>query len=87
MSDNSTMERRLDERRGPVRRKTDIQRALLEESLRELPRYFVSYVDPDAGVYTFYYNNMYDAQEMVGELKRQGIEPDHIALYGKHDGQ
>jgi hypothetical protein len=47
-------ERRLDERRGPVRRRTDMQRALLEETLRELPRYFVSYVDKQKGVYTFY---------------------------------
>lgn len=81
----ATMERRLDERRGPVRRKTDIQRALLEESMKELPRYFVSYVDPKKGVYSFYYNNLYDAQTMVGELKRQGIEEDCIALYGRHD--
>ncbi|MCA8918357.1 MAG: hypothetical protein KDB68_06920 [Planctomycetes bacterium] len=81
----TTMERRLDERRGPVRRKTDIQRALLEESLRELPRYFVSYVDPKAGVYSFYYNNLYDAQMMVAELKRQGLEEKDIALYGRHD--
>ncbi|MBZ0136694.1 MAG: hypothetical protein K8I27_10005 [Planctomycetes bacterium] len=81
----STMERRLDERRGPVRRTTDIQRALLEESLRELPRYFVSYVDPNKGVYSFYYNNLFDAQCMASELKRQGISEEHIALYGRHD--
>ena len=81
----TTMERRLDERRGPVRRKTDIQRALLEESLRELPRYFVSYVDKTQGVYSFYYNNLYDAQMMVAELKRQGLEEKDIALYGRHD--
>lgn len=81
----STMERRLDERRGPVRRNTDIQRALLEESLRELPRYFVSYVDPNAGVYSFYYGNLYDAQVMVAELKRQGIADDAIAMYARHD--
>ncbi len=78
-----TMERRLDERRGPIRRKTDVQRALLEESLRELPRYFVSYVDVKRGVYTFYYNNLYDAQDMVGELKRQGLDPENIALYSR----
>jgi hypothetical protein len=81
-----TLERRLDERRGPVRRKTDVQRALLEESLRELPRYFVSYCDPNAGVYSFYYNNLYDAQMMVAELKHQGIAEDAIALYGRHEG-
>ena len=81
----STMERRLDERRGPVRRATDIKRALLEETLRELPRYFVSYVDPKMGVYSFYYNNLYDAQMMVAELKRQGLEEKDIALYGRHD--
>lgn len=79
------LERRLDERRGPNRRKTDIQRALLEESLRELPRYFVSYCEPKAGVYSFYYNNLYDAQQMVAELKRQGIKEENIALYGKHE--
>lgn len=84
MSD-TTMERRLDERRGPVRRTTDIQRALLEESLRELPRYFVSYVDPKQGVYSFYYNNLYDAQTMFAELKRQGIPEKEIALYARHD--
>ena len=81
----TAMERRLDERRGPVRRNTDIKRALLEESLRELPRYFVSYVDPNQGVYSFYYNNLYDAQEMVGELKRQGVKEDSIAMYARHD--
>jgi hypothetical protein len=81
----TSQERRLDERRGPVRRSTDIQRALLEESLRELPRYFVSYVDPARGVYTFYYNNLFDAQQMVGELKRQGFNEDSVALYGRHD--
>ncbi len=80
-----TLERRLDERRGPVRRKTDVQRALLEESLKELPRYFVSYVEPKAGVYSFYYTSLYDAQMMVAELKRQGIEEENIALYGRHD--
>ncbi|MBK8207160.1 MAG: hypothetical protein IT464_11945 [Planctomycetes bacterium] len=81
----TAMERRLDERRGPVRRTTDIQRALLEESLKELPRYFVSYCDPRAGVYSFYYNNLYDAQLMVAELKRQGIAEEAIALYARHD--
>jgi hypothetical protein len=80
-----TLERRLDERRGPVRRKTDVQRALLEESLKELPRYFVSYVDTSAGVYSFYYTSLDDAQMMVAELKRQGIEEDHIALYGRYE--
>jgi hypothetical protein len=84
MSDTA-MERRLDERRGPVRRNTDIKRALLEESLRELPRYFVSYVDKTQGVYSFYYNNLYDAQMMVAELKRQGVEEESIAMYGRHD--
>ncbi|MBX3460163.1 MAG: hypothetical protein KF696_09430 [Planctomycetes bacterium] len=79
------LERRLDERRGPVRRKTDVTRALLEESLKELPRYFVSYCDPKAGVYSFYYNNLYDAQLMVAELKRQGIAEHAIGLYGRHD--
>lgn len=81
-----TLERRLDERRGPVRRKLDIHRALLEESLKELPRYFVSYCDPNAGVYSFYYNNLHDAQLMVAELKEQGIAENAIALYGRHDG-
>jgi len=76
-------ERRLDERRGPVRRRTDVQRALLEESLRELPRYFVSYVDKQKGVYTFYYNNLYDAQDMVAELKRQGLEQGAIGFYAR----
>lgn len=76
-------ERRLDERRGPIRRKTDLQRALLEESLRELPSFFVSYVDKQRGVYTFYYNNLYDAQDMVGELKRQGLPPENIGLYSR----
>jgi hypothetical protein len=76
-------ERRLDERRGPVRRRTDLQRALLEETLRELPRYFVSYVDKQKGVYTFYYNNLYDAQDMVAELKRQGLEEGAIGFYAR----
>lgn len=84
MSVTST-ERRLDERRGPIRRKTDVQRALLEESLRELPRYFVSYVDKARGVYTFYYNNLYDAQDMVGELKRQGLDESAIGFYARHE--
>lgn len=78
-------ERRLDERRGPVRRKTDVQRVLLEESLRELPRFFVSYVDKQKGVFTFYFNNLYDAKDTVGELKRQGIPESEIALYSRHD--
>ncbi|MCC6466646.1 MAG: hypothetical protein IT463_14995 [Planctomycetes bacterium] len=79
----STMERRLDERRGPIRRKTDIQRALLEESLRELPRYFVSYIDPKRGVFSFYYNQLAEAQGMVAELRRQGIDKAEISLYAK----
>jgi hypothetical protein len=81
----TTLERRLDERRGPVRRKTDLQRALLEESLRELPRYFVSYCDPQAGVYSFYYNNIDDARMTVAELKEQGIAEDAIALYRRNE--
>jgi hypothetical protein len=81
-----TMERRLDDRRGPNRRRTDIQRALLEESLRELPRYFVSYVEPTKGVYSFYFNNLHDAQATVEELKEQGIADEAIALYGRHEG-
>jgi hypothetical protein len=82
---SKTMERRLDERRGPVRRNTDIKRALLEESLRELPRYFVSYVDPKQGVFTFYYNDIDDAKDMVAELKRQGLEESGIALYSRNE--
>jgi len=80
-----TMERRLDERRGPNRRSTDVQRALLEESLRELPRYFVSYVDPDRGVFSFYFNNLHDAQLTIADLKEEGIPESAIAMYGRHD--
>jgi hypothetical protein len=82
---DTSLERRLDERRGPNRRKLDVQRALLEQSLSELPRYFVSYVEPNKGVYSFYYNNLHDAQLMVAELKEQGIDEDSIALYGRHE--
>lgn len=80
-----TYERRLDERRGPNRRDIDIKRALLEESLKELPRYFVSYVDKEKGVYSFYYNNLYDAQLMLKDLKEQGIPEDSLAFYARHD--
>lgn len=43
----------------------------------------VSYVDHKRGVYTFYYSNLFDAQDMVGELKRQGLDPENIALYSR----
>lgn len=82
---SKTLERRLDERRGPVRRNTDIKRALLEESLRELPNFFVSYVDAKQGVFTFYYNDIDDAKDMVAELKRQGLEESGIALYSRSE--
>ena len=77
------MERRMDERRGPVRRNDDIKRAMLEESLKELPRYFVSYVDAKYGVYSFYYNDLVDAQEMISALKEQGLTEDDIGFYAR----
>jgi hypothetical protein len=80
-----TLERRLDERRGPARRRTDVQRALVEESLKELPRYFVSYADPVAGLFTFYCGNLEDARLTVAELKEQGIAPENIGLYARDE--
>ena len=80
------IERRIDDRRGDdARRRVDVQRMMLEETLRELPKYFVSFIDKEKGVYSFYYNNMFDAQEMVKNLRAEGVPSEAIALYARHE--
>lgn len=79
----STLERRLADRRDIGRRDEDIKLRLLEDSLKELPKYFVSFVDPQKGVYTFFYNSLDEAKMMVGELEHSGIPADQIGLYSR----
>ncbi len=61
-------ERRLADRRGEGRRVEDIKLRLLEESLKELPRYFLAYSDPQKGVYSFFYSDLEDAESMMRAL-------------------
>ncbi len=74
-------ERRLDDRRGEGRRVQDIKLMLLEESLKELPRYFLAYSDPQKGVYSFFYADLEDAECMVRALIDEGIAETAIGLY------
>jgi hypothetical protein len=76
-----TMERRLSDRRGEGRRVEDIKLKLLEDSLKELPKYFLAYSDPQKGVYSFFYNELEDAQTMMRALIDEGIAEHAIGLY------
>ncbi len=75
------VERRLSDRRDLGRRNEDVKLRLLEDSLKELPKYFVSVVDPLKGVYSFFYSSIDDAKMMVNELENSGIPADQIGLY------
>ncbi|MCC6573190.1 MAG: hypothetical protein IT462_05300 [Planctomycetes bacterium] len=77
------LERRLADRRDLGRRDQDVKLRLLEDSLKELPKYFVSFVDPQKGVYTFFYNSVDEAKEIVAELEASGIPKDQIGLYSR----
>jgi hypothetical protein len=74
-------ERRLSERRSDGRRVEDVKLKLLEESLKELPRYFLAYSDPQKGVYSFFYYDLQDAETMVRALIDEGIPEGAIGLY------
>ncbi|HRJ79685.1 MAG TPA: hypothetical protein PLF37_14395 [Planctomycetota bacterium] len=74
-------ERRLADRRGEGRRVEDIKLRLLEESLKELPRYFLAYSDPQKGVYSFFYSDLEDAESMMRALVDEGIAEHAIGLY------
>ncbi|MCA8940471.1 MAG: hypothetical protein KDB07_11710 [Planctomycetes bacterium] len=69
------------DRRAPGRRTSDIKREMLEESMRELPNYFVTVLDDEKGLYSFYYQGSDEAEEMVQALLEQGISADNIATY------
>ncbi len=63
------------------RRAEDIKRELLEESIKELPKYFVTILDHEKGLYSFYYARRDEAQEMVEALISEGIPEENIAVY------
>lgn len=77
----TTQERRLADRRSEGRRVEDVKLKLLEESLKELPRYFLAYSDPQKGVYSFFYTDIQDAETMRRALIDEGIPEDAIGLY------
>ena len=69
------------ERRAIGRRTTDITREMLEESIKELPKFFVTVLDDERGTYSFFYTNRAEANRMVESLKREGINEDRIGVY------
>ncbi|MBP9890715.1 MAG: hypothetical protein KBG84_02320 [Planctomycetes bacterium] len=77
----TTQERRLSDRRSDGRRVEDVKLKLLEDSLKELPRYFLAYSDPQKGVYSFFYSDLQDAETMVRALIDEGIPENLIGLY------
>ncbi|MCC6150940.1 MAG: hypothetical protein IT461_11865 [Planctomycetes bacterium] len=77
----TTQERRLSDRRSDGRRVEDVKLKLLEDSLKELPRYFLAYSDPQKGVYSFFYSDLQDAETMVRALIDEGIPEHMIGLY------
>ena len=77
----TTQERRLSDRRSDGRRVEDVKLKLLEDSLKELPRYFLAYSDPQKGVYSFFYSDLQDAETMVRALIDEGIPETLIGLY------
>lgn len=77
----TTQERRLADRRSDGRRVEDVKLKLLEDSLKELPRYFLAYSDPQKGVYSFFYSDLQDAETMVRALIDEGIPENLIGLY------
>ena len=80
----STVEAVSGERRAAGRRVADVQREMLEESIRELPNYFVTVLDDAKGLYSFYYNSFADAQDMVESLTNEGVSGDNIAVYQRN---
>lgn len=71
------------ENRRAGRRGSDIKREMLEESMKELPRYFVTVLDDERGLYSFYYEGKDDAREMVEALVQEGISRSRIGVYAR----
>ncbi len=68
-------------RREGGRRASDIKREMLEDSIKELPNFFVTILDDEKGLYTFYYMHYSEAEEMVASLVAEGIPQEDIAVY------
>ncbi len=68
-------------RRATGRRNSDITREMLEESMKELPAVFVTVLDDERGLYSFYYQDRAEADRMVTSLKKEGIPADRIGVY------
>jgi len=68
-------------RRAIGRRTSDITREMLEESMKELPAYFVTVLDDERGMYSFYYADRGEADLMVSSLKKEGVPADRIGVY------
>lgn len=71
------------ENRRAGRRVSDITREMLEESMKELPNFFVTVLDDERGLYSFYYSTRGEANRMVESLKNEGITADRIAVYSR----
>ncbi|MBI4570221.1 MAG: hypothetical protein HY719_17655 [Planctomycetes bacterium] len=61
------------------RRRSDLQRQMLEEAVTSLPRYFVAVVGEET--YSSYFDHQQDAGEFIRSLVESGVRPDQIAYY------
>jgi|GEM_PF-4897340 len=68
-----------DRRQG--RRAEDVKRQMLEESMLENPKFLVTVVDEENGLYSFYYQSYAEARDMVSSLGSEGVAEGRVALY------
>lgn len=72
-----------DRRQG--RRAEDVKRLMLEDSMKENPKFLVTVIDEEDGLYSFYYQNYGEARDMVTSLADEGVKEERIGLYQRLD--